>query len=159
MNFKKLSYLAILLPLHAYSFEIYPQVSSAIIEIKNIGDKVSAGNIIIKLDNRKAKLELEYLQILQSIRQRDFDDKQLEFKQTEELYDRMVASHRDLDIAKAAFDKSKRELDAHNIKIKIAQIELDKYTIITPISGEVIATPNLRNVTNARMPKILMIIQ
>jgi hypothetical protein len=37
-----------------------------------------------------------------------------------------VGCLRDLEIAQLAFDATKRELDAHNLKVKIAQIELEK---------------------------------
>jgi hypothetical protein len=47
---------------------------------------------------------------LQSIKQQDFDDKKLELQQTKELYERLVSSHRDLEIAQLAFDATKREL-------------------------------------------------
>jgi thiazole synthase len=38
------------------------------------------------------------------IKQQDFDDKKLELQQTKELYERLVSSHRDLEIAQLAFD-------------------------------------------------------
>jgi hypothetical protein len=40
----------------------------------------------------------------QSIKQQDFDDKKLELQQTKALYERLVNSHRDLEIAQLAFD-------------------------------------------------------
>lgn len=159
MSFKTLIWLTIILPLSAFGVEIYPQVSSTITEIKSVGSEVEKGDVIVKLDNRQAKLELKYLQVLQSVKQQNFDDKQLELQQTQELYDRMVSSHRDLNIAKMAFDAAKRELDAHNLKIEIAQIELEKYTIISPVSGTIEALPNPRNTTNANTPKALMVIE
>ncbi|WP_201340831.1 hypothetical protein [Abyssogena phaseoliformis symbiont] len=55
------------------------------------------------------------------------------------------------------FNKAKRELEAHNIKI--AEIELKKYQIYTPISGIIKATPNLRNTTNTNVPKVLIILE
>lgn len=54
---------------------------------------------------------------------------------------------------------AKRELEAHNIKIKIAEIELKKYKIYAPISGTIKATPNLRNATNTNAPKVLIILE
>lgn len=159
MNFKQLIWLIILLPLSTWGLEIYPQVSSTIIEIKPVKTQVKKGDIIVRLDNRQAKLELQYLQVLQSIKQQNFDDKKLELQQTKELYDRLVNSHRDLEIAQLAFDAAKRELDAHNLKVKIAQIELEKYTISSPISGVIKKLPNQRNVVNINTPKVLMIIE
>ncbi len=163
MHFKKTSkqllWLILLLPLYAWGLAIYPQVSSAIIDIKPVKTQVKSGDVIIQLDDRQAKLELQYLQTLQSIKQQNFDDKKLEFQQTQELYNRLVASHRDLELAQLAFDAAKRELEAHNFKVRIAQIELEKYTIVSPISGIVKSLPNRRNATNINTPKVLMVIE
>ena len=101
----------------AFSLDIYPQVSATIIKIKSIGEPVSKGDVVVQFDNRQAKLKLQHLQTLQQIKQQAFDDAQLELKQTQELYERMVASHRDLDKAQMQFNENKRELDAHNITI------------------------------------------
>ncbi|SSC08260.1 efflux RND transporter periplasmic adaptor subunit [bacterium endosymbiont of Bathymodiolus sp. 5 South] len=159
MRFKSLVWLAILLPLSTLGLEIYPQVSGTIIEIKPVKTQVEKGDVIVRLDDRQSKLELQYLRTLQSIKQQDFDDKKLELQQTKELYERLVNSHRDLEIAQLAFDATKRELDAHNLKVKIAQIELEKYTITSPISGVIKNLPNQRNVVNINAPKVLMIIE
>jgi multidrug efflux pump subunit AcrA (membrane-fusion protein) len=81
-NFKSLVWLAILLPSSTLGLEIYSQVSSAIIEIKPVKTQVKKGDVIVRLDDRQAKLELQYLKTLQSIKQQDFDDKKLELQQT-----------------------------------------------------------------------------
>jgi hypothetical protein len=41
----------------------------------------------------------------------------------------------------------------------LAQIELEKYTITSPISGVIKNLPNQRNVVNINAPKVLMIIE
>lgn len=159
MHFKSLMCLALLLSLPTLSLEIYPQVSSAIITIKAIGTQVKKSEVIVQLDDRQAQLELRHLKVLQSIKQQAFDDKKLALNQTQELYNRLVKSHRDLEIAQLAFDAAKRELEAHKLKVKIAQIELEKYTIASPISGVVKDLPNQRNATNINAPKMLIIIE
>jgi multidrug resistance efflux pump len=53
--------------------EIYPQVSGTIIEIKPVKTQVEKGDVIVRLDDRQSKLELQYLRTLQSIKQQDFD--------------------------------------------------------------------------------------
>ncbi|VVM18662.1 hypothetical protein BSPWISOXPB_7915 [uncultured Gammaproteobacteria bacterium] len=75
MRFKSLVWLAILLPLSTLGLEIYPQVSGTIIEIKPVKTQVEKGDVIVRLDDRQSKLELQYLRTLQSIKQQDFDDK------------------------------------------------------------------------------------
>ncbi|CAC9594505.1 hypothetical protein [uncultured Gammaproteobacteria bacterium] len=141
------------------ALDIYPQVSANIIEIKAVGKAVKPGDILVKLDNRQATLKLQHLQVIQKIKQQAFDDAEREFNQTQELYDRMVASHRDVDIAKITFDEKKRELDAHNLTIQIQKIELEKYRITSPISGTIKTIPNSRNATNHFSPKPLLIIE
>ena len=141
------------------ALDIYPQVSSTIIEIAPTDKQVSSGDVLVKLDDRQAQLTLQHLKAIGTIKQQAFDDALLVFNQTQELYDRMVASHRDLDIAKMAHNAQKRELDAHNLLIKIQAIELEKYQIKAPISGVVKQTPNLRNTTNMAAPKVLLVIE
>jgi multidrug resistance efflux pump len=133
----------------AIALDIYPQVSASIIEIITPGKPVNPGDILVKLDDSQAQLTL----------QQNFDDAQLNYEQTQELYDRMVASHRDLDIAKMSRDAAKRELDAHKVLIKIQTLELEKYLIKSTVSGIVKQTPNLRNTTNINNPKILVVIE
>ncbi|MDC9715527.1 MAG: hypothetical protein PSN36_06920 [Gammaproteobacteria bacterium] len=155
----KLIFLLSLMSINALALEIYPLVSGEITLIKPAGIAVKQGDLLVQIDNTQAKLELDYLKALQKTYQQNFDDKQLELQQTQELYDRLVSSHRDLDIVQLIFDKAKRELEAHNIKVKIAEIELTKYQIYAPISGTIQATPNLRNATNTNAPKILMVLE
>jgi len=143
----------------AIALDIYPQVSASIIEIITPGKPVNPGDILVKLDDSQAQLTLQHLETIGHIKQQNFDDAQLNYEQTQELYDRMVASHRDLDIAKMSRDAAKRELDAHNVLIKIQTLELEKYLIKSTVSGIVKQTPNLRNTTNINNPKILVVIE
>ncbi|CAC9441371.1 ABC export system, membrane fusion protein [Bathymodiolus heckerae thiotrophic gill symbiont] len=155
----KLIFLLSLMSINALALDIYPLVSGEITLIKPAGTAVKQGDLLIQIDNTQAKLELDYLKALQKTYQQNFDDKQLELQQTQELYDRLVSSHRDLDIVQLIFDKAKRELEAHSIKVKIAEIELTKYQIHAPISGTIQATPNLRNAANINAPKVLMVLE
>ncbi|MBA5248930.1 MAG: hypothetical protein FE834_05275 [Gammaproteobacteria bacterium] len=151
--------LPLLFSINAFSLEIYPLVSGEITMLKTTGSVVKKGDLLVQIDNTQATLELDYLKALQKTYQQNFDDKQLELQQTQELYDRLVASRRELTIVQLIFDKAKRELVAHNIKIKIANIELTKYQIYAPLSGTIQATPNLRNATNINAPKILIVLE
>lgn len=155
----KLMILLLFISINIPALEIYPLVSGEITMIKPAGSSVKQGDLLVQIDNTQAKLELDYLKALQKTYQQNFDDKQLDLQQTQELYDRLVSSHRDLEIIQLVFGKAKRELEAHNIKIKIAEIELKKYQIYAPISGTIKATPNLRNATNTNAPKVLMILK
>ncbi len=155
----KLVILLVFISINIPALEIYPLVSGKITMIKPVGSSVKQGDLLVQIDNTQAKLELDYLKALQKTYQQNFDDKQLDLQQTQELYDRLVSSHRDLEIAQLIFDKSRRELEAHNIKIKISEIELNKYQIYAPIYGTIKATPNLRNAANTNAPKVLIILE
>ena len=159
MKFNHYLILVLLLSNSTLALNIYPQVSANIVEIKSVGDTVKAGDILVKLDDRQARLKLQQLKIIQKIKQQNFEDAQLELKQTKELYERMVASHRDLEKAQIIFDEKKRQLDAHNISVKIQEIELEKYSIKSPIAGEVVKLPNPRNATNINQASVLMVIK
>ena len=58
MNYKLLLSV-FLLSTHVYSLDIYSEVSSTILSMKNIGDKVTKGEVIVQLDSRQAELELK----------------------------------------------------------------------------------------------------
>ena len=159
MKSKYLLLLASLLALPINALEIYPQVSSTITNIKAVGSEVSQGEILIELDDRQAQLKLQYLKAILSIKQQGFDDAKLHLQQTQELYDRLVASHRDLEDAQLDFNAKQRELEVQQLKISIQEIELEKYQIRAPINASIDTIPNPRNTTNAQNPKVLMILQ
>ena len=159
MKFNHSLLTGLLLTNSVIALDIYPQVSANIIEIKSVGKNVKTGDVVVILDSRQAKLKLAHLQVIQQTKQQAFDDAELELNQTKELYDRMVASHRDVHIAQTIFNEKKRELNAHNLTIQIQQIELEKYTITSPISGTIKTIPNVRNATNHFSPKPLIIIE
>lgn len=156
MKFRHLLPLTVLVTTSSWALDIYPQVSSTIVEIKAAGSDVKQGDILVTLDNRQAQLEVDYLQAILAIKQQAFDDAKLHLDQTQELYDRLVASHRDLELAQFNFNDAKRELAAHQVKIEIAIIELEKYQIRSPIDATVEALPNPRNATNGNQPQVLM---
>ncbi|BAS68133.1 efflux RND transporter periplasmic adaptor subunit [Bathymodiolus septemdierum thioautotrophic gill symbiont] len=151
--------LLLFISFNTLALEIYPLVSGEITMIKPVRTHVEKGDLLVQIDDAQAKLELNYLKALQKTYQQNFKDKQLELKQTQELYDRLVSPHRDLEIAQLIFDQARRELEAHNIKIKIAENQLKKYQLHAPISGTISMTPNLRNATNMNAPKVLMILE
>ena len=145
--------------LNALALEIYPLVSGKINMIKAVGSAIKQGDLLVQIDDTEAKLELDYLLALQRIHQQNLDDKQLELQQTKELYERLVASYRDLEIIQLAFNRAKQEMDAHNAKIKIVEHKLSQYQIHAPTDGTIKALPNRRNVTNIHAPKVLMVIE
>ena len=159
MKSKHLLPLALLLTLPVNALEIYPQVSSTIVSMKALGSEVNQGDVLIKLDDRQAQLKLKYLQAILSIKQQAFDDVKLHLDQTQELYDRLVASHRDLEEAQLDFNAKQRELEVQQLKISIQEIELEKYQIRAPSNASIEAIPNPRNTTNAQNPKVLMILK
>ncbi len=148
--------LTLLIALPSWALDIYPQVSGTIIEIKTVGTEVKQGEVLVTLDNRQAQLEVDYLTAILAIKQQEFDDAKLHLEQTQELYDRLVASHRDLEEAQMNFNAAQRELTAHQVKIQIAQIELEKYQIYSPIDATVESLVNPRNATNINQPQALM---
>ena len=148
--------LTLLITLPSWALDIYPQVSGTIVEIKAPGTEIKQGEVLVTLDNRQAQLEVEYLTAILAIKQQEFDDAKLHLDQTQELYDRLVASHRDLEEAQMNFNAAKRELAAHQVKIQIAQIELEKYQIRSPIDATVESLVSPRNTTNINQPQALM---
>ncbi len=159
MKSSQLLILLLLLSYKAFALEIQSQVSGDINYLKTIGDQVSKGDVVVSIDNRQATLKLKHLEVIGKIKQQAYDDAKLKFEQTKELYDRMVSSHRDLDLSRIEFEAKERELNAHNIKIEIQKIELEKYQLKSPISGVIKAIPNMRNTNNSNTDRALMIIE
>lgn len=157
MNYKLLLSV-FFLSTHVYSLDIYSEVSSTILSMKNIGDKVAKGEVIVQLDSRQAELELKAQEMILETKEYVFNDRQKILVQTQELYDRLVGSKRNLDLAQENFDAARREFEAQKIAVEIAKIELEKYQIKSPVNGTVDSIPSPRNLTNISNPKILMVI-
>ena len=143
----------------ANSIDIFPQVSGKITYLKKVGDSVKKGEKIIILDDkqikaklRKVKAKLQYFQII-------LNDKKLIESQNQELYDSTVLAKRDLDDIKLQTALAQAQYDEQKAKVDYIQLEVQKYTIVSPINGKIVTIPHKRDVTNIYQPQILMTIK
>lgn len=151
--------LLIFISINSLALEIYPLVSGKIIFIKTEGSNVKKDEVIVKIDPTETLLKLKHQQILQQTYKQNLKDKELILKQKNELYERMVGSHRNVEIAKLEFNEAKYALEAHNINIEITKNILKNHQIISGINAVVEKTPHYRNATNINNPKILMVLK
>ncbi len=139
--------------------EIYPEVSGKIIFIAKEESYVNKGEILVSLDSRIAQEKLNKELNILKIKQQQLVDKELDLKNIKTLFDSLVQSKRELELAKIAYKNAKYAYQAQNNLLSLAKLELEKYTIRTPFNAKVIQTPNLRNVTNTNSPLLIMIIE
>ncbi len=143
--------------LHA-QYAIYPQVSAEITYLAKPGQKFKKGDILVKLDARLARAELQQQQAILSIKQQQLDDDEHTFGQIQQLFDNLVRSKRELELAEIDYKQSKYAVQAQKARIAQQQLLLEKYQILAPFDLEIVAMPEPRNITNHHHPKPLLLV-
>ncbi|SMN00918.1 RND multidrug efflux membrane fusion protein MexE precursor [uncultured Candidatus Thioglobus sp.] len=139
-------------------YAIYAQVSADILWLAESGKNLKKGETLVKLDARLAQAKLDEAQAILNTRQIQFDDKKLLFGQIQQLFDNLVRSKRELDIARIEYQQAKYELEAQKNRVLQQQLWLDKYQILAPFDLQVKSAPSKRNVTNHYQPKVLLLV-
>ena len=138
------------------AIDIYPEVSGQITYLKNVGDSVNKGEKIIQINTqqidatiKKEEAKLSYLKII-------LEDKKLIESQNQELYESTVLPKRDLDIITLERELAEAKYNEQKALVEFYKIEKQKYSIVSPIKGNISDIPNPRNVTNINQPQVLM---
>lgn len=139
-------------------YAIYAEVSSTIVWLANPGQSLKKDEPLVKLDARLATAKLAEQQAILSIKQQQFADKKLVFGQIKQLFDNLVRSKRELDLAEIDYKEAKYQLTAQKSRVMQQQLWLEKHQILAPFDLQVKSTPELRNVTNHRQPKPLLFV-
>lgn len=122
--------------LHADEVKVGALVTGQITQLKvKTGQQVKAGELILKIDDRHYQARLKALKADIAYRKAALADVQIEFDQTQDMYDRTVIARRpleraqrDLDMAQQALIKAEGELEMH-------QAWLDYYHVKAPVNG------------------------
>lgn len=122
--------------LHAGEVKVGALVTGQITQLKvKTGQQVKAGELILKIDDRHYQAKLKALKADIAYRKAALADAQIEFDQTQDMYDRTVIARRpleraqrDLDMAQQALIKAEGELEMH-------QAWLDYYHVKAPVNG------------------------
>ncbi len=139
--------------------QIYAEVSAKINHIAQVGLVVNKTGVLIELDSSQAQLKLSVTKNILKVKKQLLEDKQREYQEIKTLFDSLVRSRKELELAQIDFNQAQYEYDAQNDRVQIAQLELKKYQITAPFKSKVLSVPNLRNTTNHFQPKVLMVIE
>lgn len=140
----------------ALALDIYPQVSANILFIAPVDSKVNKGDILVQFDDRIAKQQLGRALVILKLKQQLSADKKLDLEQITTLFDNLVRSKRELELAQIAYKTAQYEQQAQNYLVELRKLDLEKYTIRSPFDVIVTQTPHLRNVSNHYQPQVLM---
>lgn len=150
----------ILLALSSLSaLEIYPQVSAKIIYIKQVGDTVKKGEILVKLDARQINAKIQAQKAKVNYLSTLLADKELTLEQNTELYNSTVLPKRALDDITLDTKLVRSQYAQEKANLEYLQLEREKYAITSPINGTIKEILYPRNVTNALTPKPLLSVE
>lgn len=119
----------------------------------------SKGEVLVRLDSRIAKTELEKAQALLNINQQLLADAKLTYEQTQQLFDNLVRSKRELELAEIAYKQAQQNFYAQQAEVKQQQLILAQYQITAPFDLKVIKLITPRNATNHRYPQALLSVE
>lgn len=107
-----------------------------------MGQRVSAGDVLVKLDNREAAATVKLKQAELKIAANQLEQQQLEFVRAKKTRAQKAISQAEFDDIKLALLQAEGQLDVVKSDLEIARIILEKYTIRAPFDGAlVIPTP------------------
>lgn len=101
------------------------------------GQKVNAGDLVLKIDDRRYQARLKALKAEVAYRETALADMQIEFDQTQDLYDRTVIARRPYERAKTDFELAQSALNKAQAELEMHQAWSDYFEVKAPVSGEV----------------------
>lgn len=150
----------LLLSLSSYAeYAIYPQVSSEILWIAKSGDNLKKGAVLVKLDARLAQQKLKQQQAILAVKQLQFNDKKFVFRQIKRLFDNLVRSKREFELAEIDYQQAQGEMLAQKSLVEQQKLWVEKHQILAPFDLQVLKVPNPRNATNQQHPKPLLLVK
>lgn len=101
------------------------------------GQKVNAGDLLLKIDDRRYQAKLKALKAEVAYRETALADMQIEFDQTQDLYDRTVIARRPYERAKTDFELAQSALNKAQAELEMHQAWSDYFEVKAPVAGEV----------------------
>ena len=124
------------------------------------GSRVSAGSLLVRLDDRVFRARFEEARAALAQAEEDRDEAQRELERSEELYDRTLLSEHDLQLARIARKKAEAAYHAARTRWVAARFDLDHAAIKAPFDAvvlEVRVTPG-EAVANAMQARPLVVV-
>lgn len=111
------------------SADIYPAIAEEVLGVKfQAGQKVSAGDVLVQLDDRQEKLAVELAEV--------------ELKDAESLLKRYQQAGKEGAVPESEVDSAKATFDSAKVALEQAKLDLDERKIIAPFDGYV-GIPNV----------------
>lgn len=118
--------------------EVRPQVNGIITErYFTEGSSVEKGDVLYKIDSATYEATVAQAQAAVSQARAQYKATEREAERIQELKDRNVSTQRELDQAIADRDVSAASIAVAEAQLKSAQIEMERTTIVAPLSGEI----------------------
>lgn len=140
MNNIALSVAALALTLNAQAAEVKVgalvtgQVSEVLVKT---GQNVKAGELILKIGDRRYQAKLKALKADVAFRKVALEDIQIEFEQTQDMYDRTVIARRPLERAKRDLELAQQALNKAQAELEMHQALLDYFYVKAPVNGQI----------------------
>lgn len=103
----------------------------------NVGDPVSAGDVIAELDDAELRARLAQSRASLEKVMVDYEQARREYERRRRLFDRQLASQQEYDKAEAAYASVRAQRMEAEANVEMVEIQLSYATIHSPISGVV----------------------
>lgn len=124
------------------NLELAAPLSEEIVEIPvQVGQRVAAGDVLVRLDTRVGELELKAAEARVAAAQANLDAAQGEFQRVQGLARARVSSQKDLDLARRAHGEAVAQLAEREAQAAQAQKRLDDLTVRASAAGVVDQLP------------------
>ena len=114
------------------SFEVSGKVDTVLV---NLGNKVSKGQELARLNQRNFSLSLQSAQAQLDQAQATHSETENEFKRYQQLVEKKLVSRSGFDTVKAAFESSKSAIDLAQAQFDIANKNLQDSILLAPYNG------------------------
>ena len=115
---------------------ISAEIAGRIVAVhREIGDRVTQGRLLVALDARAIKAQVNKVEAQLQRAKTELDWAERDLERQERLFQDQVAAERALDEARRRMDTSENDVAAQQAELEIAQVDLDRATIRSPIAG------------------------
>lgn len=122
--------------LHADEVKVGALVTGQVTQVKvKTGQQVKAGELILKIDDRRYQAKLKALTAEVNYRKAALEDTQIEYDQTLDMFDRTVIARRPLERAKRDLELAQQALIKAQGELEMHQAWLDYFYVKAPVNG------------------------
>lgn len=121
------------------SVEVKSKASGEILQMPvELGDRVKKGDLIARLDQRDAKNDYDQARAELEVSEISLSQAERDYKRIKELFDKTLASDKELEDSKMAFERAKATLVKARVALSTAGERLKDTVVRSPISGVIL---------------------